>query len=184
MPKPVILTPAQIEAGVKKNVNEYTARVAALRALDEQKAYNPVMSAEELSKLASEAGRGAQLLPALTPSRNNEFDVRLAAPDKQAEAEAKSKGGRRVQAKHKESEEGEGQEGDGGVQERNPAFGQQARPQGSFAQAGHSDSPSPVWIERTYEGKTKEEVSEMIPADAKAVTYVRIWKATALVRQG
>ena len=186
MPKPVVLTPEQIEAGVKKNENEYTARVAALRALDAQKAYNPEMSLEQLSKAASEAGRGAQPLPAMSPGRHNEFDVRLSAPDKQAESEAKMKGGRRNgrKAQDEESEASEGQESPPRVQAGQASFGQQARPQSPFAQAGHSDSTSPVWIERTYEGKTKEEVSEMIPADAKAVTYVRIWKATALVRHG
>lgn len=193
MPKPVVLTPEQIEAGVKKNENEYTARVAALRALDAQKAYNPEMTPEQLSKAASEAGRGAQPLPAMSPGRHNEFDVRLSAPDKQAEAESKSKGrrvngkvgyGRSEDAQDEESEGSEGQESPPRVQAGKATFGQQARPQGPFAQAGHSNSASPVWIERTYEGKTKEEVSELIPADAKAVTYTRVWKAVALVRQG
>lgn len=186
MPKPVVLTPEQIEEGVQKNANEYTARVAALRALDAQKAYNPEMSPEQLSKAASEAGRGAQPLPAMSPGRHNEFDVRLSATDKQAESEAKMKGGRRNgrKAQDEESEASEGQESPPRVQAGQATFGQQARPQSPFAQAGHSDSTSPVWIERTYEGKTKEEVSELIPADAKAVTYTRVWKAVALVRQG
>ena len=186
MPKPVVLTPEQIEAGVKKNENEYTARVAALRALDAQKAYNPEMSPEQLSKAASEAGRGAQPLPAMSPGRHNEFDVRLSAPDKQAESEAKMKGGRRNgrKAQDEESESSESPQGNGGVQAGQASFGQQARPQSPFAQAGHSDSTSPVWIEQSWEAESKEAVMSLVPAGSKGIEVRRVWKATALVRQG
>ena len=186
MPKPVVLTPEQIEAGVKKNENEYTARVAALRALDAQKAYNPEMTPEKLSKAASEAGRGAQPLPAMSPGRHNEFDVRLSAPDKQAESEAKMKGGRRNgrKAQDEESESSESPQGNGGVQAGQASFGQQARPQSPFAQAGHSDSASPVWIEQSWEAESKEAVMSLVPAGSKGIEVRRVWKATALVRQG
>ena len=182
-----VITPEQLEAGVQRNENEYIARVQALRAMHEQGTFNPPSDPAVLAKQASEAMRGATGGPAMNPARDNTFNLRDRAPDRQAESIAKSKGWdghAKEEAKDEGGQESQDAPRDGGVQAGQASFGQQARPQSPFAQAGHSDSTSPVWIERTYEGKTKEEVSELIPADAKAVTYVRVWKATALVRQG
>jgi hypothetical protein len=185
MPKKPVITPEQIEAGVQKNANEYNARVEALRALHADGSYNPAVDPTILSKAAAEAGRGATPLPSLTPSVNNEFDVRLASRDPQAEAMAKANGkrvGGRREAKNEEGEAEESGAGDARVEARDTPFRQQARPQSPFAQPGNSHSASPVWVEQVYEAETEEAVRALVPAGAKAVELRQVWKATALVR--
>jgi hypothetical protein len=182
------LTPEQIAAGVAKNRSEYEARVAALRGLHEQKAYNPPIDAATLSKEAAEAARGAAGKPAMTlHGPGNEGDVKLAAPDKGAEAEAKAKRGGKRNVAAETVDEGEaqrqGEAGDGGVQAGQAAFGQQAWPQGAQPQAGNSHSAVPVWTEQTWEAESEEAVRALVPAGAKAVEVKQVWQATALVRQ-
>ena len=40
-----------------------------------------------------------------------------------------------------------------------------------------------LWVSRRYEAESKEALAEIIPADAKAVTYKKLWTAWALVRK-
>ena len=149
--KPVILTPEQIEAGVTKNAGEYNARVAALRALREEHAYNPAVDPATLQKMAAEATRGSgapgRALAVYGVGGVVEGDVRMKGRDAVAEAQAKAGGGRKGRdgkAQDEESEGREGQAGDGGVQTGHAAFGVQARPQGAFTPAGGSHSAQPV----------------------------------------
>ena len=187
--KAVVLTPEQIAAGVAKNANEYNARVEALRALHSTAAYNPPVDQSALDRAAVEATRGAgpagKALPIYAQGGVIGADVKLGGVDREAEALAKNARGGRPHGKA-QVEEGEGAEGgggDGGVQAGDAAQRFQARPASPFAQAGGGHSAVPVWTEQTYEADTKEAVSELVPADAKAVTYKRVWKATALVKQ-
>jgi len=182
-------------AGGKRNLAEIESRAAALRSAVEKSVYNPPMDPAQLSKAALEATQGAMPLPAMRVYAKGgkvEADLKLRGGDNVIEEETDAGHGeevlqarRQARGRGEEEEEAQPQEqgtrGHGGVQARDASvrFGSQ----GSFAQAGSRDSPSSVWVERVYEGKTKEEVSEMIPVDARAVTYSRVWKATALVRQ-
>jgi len=192
------ITPEQLEHGVAVNANEYNTRVEALRAMHEQGTYNPPSDPQVLAKQASEAMRGAVGAPAMNPARDNTFNLRDRAPDRQAESMAKSKGwdGHAKEETQDESrQESQDAEGDGGVQERQPAFRVQTRPQGAFPQAGHSDRTQSVgsvpkvevqtlWCEYSFEAATEEEVRAKIPEGAKAVEVFQIWKATALVKAG
>ncbi len=181
-----VITPEQLEAGVQRNENEYIARVQALRAMHEQGTYNPPSDPAVLAKQASEAMRGATGGPAMNPARDNTFNLRDRAPDRQAESMAKSKGWdghAKEEAKDEGGQESQDAPRDGGVQARQPAFGVQARPQGQVTQAGNSDRTTPVWLEQEFEGATEEEVRALIPEGAKAVEVFQFWKATALVKQ-
>lgn len=163
--KPVVLTPEQIAAGVQKNASEYQARVAALRGLHDQRAYNPLVSEEVLIKAAVEAQRGAVGKPAMTlHGPGNEGDVRAAGRDAEAEAMAKANGGRR-ERKAKESASAEGEAGDGGVQARQaPVFQRVPDP---FAQAGggHSAVGGTPRVE-VYQAESRED------AEAQLKTFV------------
>ena len=108
------------------------------------------------------------------------------------------------QGKDKTRQTREDAQGDARVQARGPEV--KLRPEGEVQEAGDSNRPvgkwteqrqavkeadaSPrgeeveeVWVSRHYEAETKEALSEIIPADAKAVTYKKIWQASALVRK-
>jgi hypothetical protein len=190
MAKKPVITPEQIEAGVQKNVNEYSARVAALRALHDDHAYNPQVDPLLLQKNATEASRGVVGLPAMPVFSDGGVvsgAVRDPRRDAVAEAEDKSKGGRRRAVKEteiEESESGEGQAGDGRVQAGDASQRFQTRPQSPFTQAGHSDSAVPVWTEQTWEAESEEAVKAMVPEGAKAVEVRQVFKATCLVKQG
>jgi hypothetical protein len=188
MPKKVVLTPEQIESGVAKNAGEYNARVAALRALHDEKAYNPAIDPTTLQKLASEATRGSAASGPALPVYNSggvvEGDIRLKGVDAAAEAQAKRNGGRKRNGKteDEEGESGEGEAGDGGVQARQAPFGFQTRPSGQVPSAGGGNSTQSVWTEQTFEAESEEAVRAMVPAGAKAVEVFQVWKATALVK--
>ena len=175
--------------GGKRNAEEIRARVESLRTMNEKRVYNPAVDPSVLEKAASEAARAATPLPAMKLNRHNEGDVRLATPD--PEAEAMTKGQRHVEAENKGGEGPQGSQGNEGVQERDPTLGVSQRAEGQEPQAGDSnrherertEQGQTVWIEKTYQADTKEAVSELVPTDARAVTYKKVWQATALVRQ-
>jgi hypothetical protein len=166
------LTPELIEAGVRKNASEYNARVEAMRALHNDHSYNPPVDPQALSKAAVEATRGAAGLPSMRVYSQDGViggDVRMAGRDPEAESQAK-KGGRRAikEAQDEEGETSESREGDGGVQEGQAAFGQQARSASPFAQAGGGHSPQPVGAVpkvEVYPASSKED------AEAQLATF-------------
>ncbi len=191
--KKPIITAEQIKAGVQKNASEYTTRLETMRAMMREKTYNPPVDPTILNAAANEASRGAMgsgpALPVYNQGGVIGGDVRMGRADPEAQSMAKTdgkRGGRRGK-KEADDEEGQGPEdgkGNGGVQAGQASFGQQARPQSPFAQAGHSDSTSPVWIEQSWEAESKEAVMALVPAGSKGIEVRRVWKATALVRQG
>jgi hypothetical protein len=169
---------AAIDRSIEHNVNEYQARVQALRSLHEQKAYNPLIDPTTLGKAAAEAAREAAVKP------SSDGNVRLATSDREAEAQAKArgwKGGKETD--DQEGEGGQGQAGNGGVQKGQAAFGFLSRSEGQESQASRGDSVKPVWTEQTWEAESEEAVKALVPQGAKAVETRMVWKATALVRQ-
>ena len=193
MAKKPVITPELITAGVQKNANEYSARVAALRALHDDKAYNPIIDPTVLAKNAAEASRGSVSLPAMRVYSQEGViggDVRVAGPDPEAEKQGKVKGGRRAkqEAKVEEGEGGEGQEGDGGVQAGEAALGQQARPWSPFSKAGHSDSAQSVGpVVEVFQAKGQQEAEEIAhhyAAEANVISAtVRVKYSVVVVRE-
>ena len=187
MAKPPVLTPELIDAGVSKNASEYNARVAALRALHSESAYNPPIDPATLSKTALEAERGAVGGRAMAVYAQEGViggDVRAAGRDPQAEAQSKGKGGRHGKAGVEESESVEGGEGDVRVQARPSPFGLPQGPKGQEPQASSGNRDVNVWTEQTWEAESEEAVRVLVPEGAKAVEVRKVFKATALVKQG
>ena len=182
-------------AGGKRNLAEIESRAAALRSAVEKSVYNPPMDPAQLSKAALEATQGAMPLPAMRVYAKGgkvEADLKLRGGDNAIEEETDAGHGeevlqarRQARGRGEEEEEAQPQEqgtrGHGGVQARDASvrFGSQ----GSFAQAGNRDSPSPVWVEQVYEAESKEAVMALVPPGSKGVEVRRVWKATALVKQ-
>jgi hypothetical protein len=195
MAKKPVITPELITAGVQKNANEYSARVAALRALHEDKAYNPAIDPTVLAKNAAEASRGAVGLPSIRVYNQDGViggDVRAAGADPDAERQGKAKGGRRAkqEAQDEGGEAGEGQEGDGGVQEGQAAFGQQARSWSPFSKAGGGNSPERVGAGPQVEvvqAKSKQEADEIAlryaAEDSVISATVRVKYSVVVVRE-
>jgi len=166
-----VITPEQLEAGVQRNENEYIARVQALRAMHEQGTYNPPSDPAVLAKQASEAMRGATGGPAMNPARDNTFNLRDRAPDRQAESMAKSKGweghAKVEEERQQESEEVTDARGDAQVQTRNPSqfFGQE----GNKAISGGGNRSERIGAEsphvEVYPATSKEE------AEAQLATF-------------
>lgn len=174
------LTPEVVRAGVEKNVGEYNARVQALRALHGEGAYNPPVDPNTLATAAAEAGRGAAGLPSMAVYSQDGVisgDVRSGAVDKQAEEEAKARGARRGK---RDEEAGEGAQGDARVQAGDFAVLKRGEGQEQGAGDSHSAERGAQGLE-VYEASSKEELSEMVPKDAVAVSYRKFWRAYVVV---
>jgi hypothetical protein len=161
---------ATAREATKQTLGEYQGRVQARREQLKAGVYNPPVPADLLARDAAEAARDVRKdsVPAVT---RNGMDVRDRAPDPEAEAQ----GGRGGKAK--EQKPAQGQAGDGGVQAGQAQVEQRA--EGHEPQAGGGDSAVRGQALRVevYEAESKEAVSELVPGDAVAVTYKRVWKA-------
>lgn len=176
------LTPEVVRAGVEKNVGEYNARVQALRALHGEGAYNPPVDPNTLATAAAEAGRGAAGLPAMAVYSQDGViggDVRSRTPDTEAETQAKARGGKRG-GKARGEEAGEGAQGNGGVQAGDFAVLKRGEGQEQGTGDSHSAERGAQGLE-VYEAASKEELSEMVPKDAVAVSYRKFWRAYVVV---
>ncbi len=123
---------------------------------------------------------GNQVVKTFAPGEVKDAKVRTQSVE-ESETSADARGDAQVQARDaQELERPEGEEPQAGDSHRH----ERERPVKEAKEADAGARGEEYWVSRRYEAETKEALSELIPSDAKAVSYKRVWTAWALVRKG
>lgn len=136
-------------------------------------AYNPPMTSEQIASASAVVAREAKPNPVPAVTRNG-MDVRSAAPDR----EAGDIGG--TNANYQERQENPIVDDEAVWDEKGKAsflrLDQQGQDQGNRHENRVPQKAESLIVE-TFEGETKEKVTEQVPSDAVSVTYKRLWRA-------